>query len=147
MMPALLPVLPLIIIATTITVGVVAISIRRNQVFIFCLTLAGIIAAFATLPVLGRVGPRASGVLFLADSFALYYSAIALAGTFAIAVLSYDYLKRRMAFEAGESNTLSIIGRDYQVMHDILPKGYPAVISPGLGYILVPSGGKPNSPF
>jgi NADH-quinone oxidoreductase subunit N len=110
MMPPLLPVLPLIIIATTIVVGIVAISIRRNQVFIFCLTLAGIFVAFVTLPVLDRIGPRAGGILFFADSFALFYGGLTLAGTFAVAVLSYDYLQRRIVFETGEEYYLLLLG-------------------------------------
>jgi len=58
-----------------------------------------------------------------------------------------DPVTAQMAFQAGEASALSITGKDYILLHDLVPKGYPAVISPGLGYILVPSGGKPNSAF
>jgi NADH-quinone oxidoreductase subunit N len=106
--PPLLPVLPLIVIAAILIVGMIALSVKRSHRFIFYLTLSGIVAAFASLLALSRVVPQEGGLLFFADTFALFYSGLVLAGGFAIIVLSYDYLKRRQ--EPPEEYYLLILG-------------------------------------
>jgi NADH-quinone oxidoreductase subunit N len=108
MKPPLLPVLPLIVIAATLVVGMIALSVRRNHRFIFYLTLTGIAAAFASLLALSRIVPQAGGLLFFADSFALFYGGLILAGGFATIILSHDYLKGRT--ESPEEFYLLMLG-------------------------------------
>jgi NADH-quinone oxidoreductase subunit N len=110
MIPPLLPVLPLVVVAAAIVLGVIAVSIRRNHRFVFSLTIAAILAAFATLPVLARVVPRAAGALFLADSFALFYSGLILAAALAVVVLSHGYVEGRGDLEAKEEYYLLLMG-------------------------------------
>jgi NADH-quinone oxidoreductase subunit N len=83
------------IVAATLVVSMVAISIRRDHRLVFCLTLAGILAALVALVALLPFIPRPAGFLFVFDGFALFYSGLALAAGFLAAVLSYDYLKER----------------------------------------------------
>jgi NADH-quinone oxidoreductase subunit N len=89
----LLPVLPLIIIAAVLVIGMMVISIRRSHRFVFLLTLSGVGAASASLVACSRMVCQGAGILFVADSLSLFYGGFLLAGTFALAVLSYDYLK------------------------------------------------------
>ena len=91
----LLPLLPLMIIAATLVLSMVAISVRRSHRATFCLTLSGILAALAGLVALLPVVPVQAGLLFLFDGFALFYSTLVLAAGFLVAVLSYDYLEGR----------------------------------------------------
>ena len=91
----LLPLLPLMIIAATLVLSMVAISVRRSHRATFCLTLSGILAALAGLVALLPLVPAQAGLLFLFDNFALFYSALVLAAGFLVVVLSYDYLEGR----------------------------------------------------
>jgi NADH-quinone oxidoreductase subunit N len=83
------------IIAATLVLSMIAISLRRSHRAVFCLTCAGILAALAGLVVLLPIVPLHAGPLFLFDGFALLVSALVLASGFLVAVLSYDYLKGR----------------------------------------------------
>jgi NADH-quinone oxidoreductase subunit N len=108
MKPPLLPALPLIVIAAALIVGMIALSVRRNHRFIFYLALSGIVAAFASLLGLSRIVPQAGGLLFFADSFALFYGGLILAGGFATIILGRDYLKGRS--ESPEEFYLLMLG-------------------------------------
>ncbi len=92
---SLAPLLPLIIIAATIVLAVVALSFQRSHRFTFYLTLLGIGAAFAVSFGLRSSGPLQVGLLFVSDSFSAFYSALLLSAAFAIVVLSFDYLEGR----------------------------------------------------
>jgi NADH-quinone oxidoreductase subunit N len=83
------------IIAATLVLSMVAISVRRSHRATFCLTLSGILAALAGLVALLPLVPAQAGLLFLFDNFALFYSALVLAAGFLVVVLSYDYLEGR----------------------------------------------------
>ncbi len=95
---AILPVLPLIAIAATIVVGMIALSVRRNHRFVFCVTLLGIIASSASIAAVAWMRPQQGSFLFVADGLALFSSLLLLAGAFTLAVLSYDYLEGRTGF-------------------------------------------------
>jgi NADH-quinone oxidoreductase subunit N len=88
-----LAVSPLIVIASTIVVHVVVLSVKRNLNFVFFLTLAGILGCLTALLLLSPTVPLAGGVLFVTDSFAVFFGTLMCASTFAVAVLSRDYLK------------------------------------------------------
>jgi len=62
-------------------------------------------------------------------------------------VIIADAVTAQMGFLAGEQDTFSAIGRDPQLQNDLLPKGYAMQAGLGLGFIFVPSGAKPNSPW
>ena len=89
------PLLPFIIIAATIVVAMIVLSFRRSHRLTFCLTLAGILAAFISLPVARSSNSPQIGLLFISDSFASFYQAMLLAACFAIVVISFDYLEAR----------------------------------------------------
>jgi ABC-type transport system substrate-binding protein len=61
-----------------------------------------------------------------------------------------DAVTAQIAFEAGQGDTLSVTGHDRDIGRDLLPKtekGYWALTSPGLEFILMPPGAKAASPF
>ena len=119
-----LPLLPLMIVAATLVVSMVAISIRRDHRLVFCLTLAGIIAALVALVAFLPFIPRPAGFLFVFDGFALFYGGLALGAGFLAAVLSYDYLKERS--RAPEEFYLLLSGAS----SGPLPLSPPAISSP-----------------
>ena len=104
----LAPVLPLMIIAATIVIAVIALSLRRNHRFTFFLALLGIVAAFAASCGLRSSGAQQIGLLFVADSFGSFYSALLLSGAFAIVIVSFDYLEGRP--EAKEEYYVLLLG-------------------------------------
>jgi NADH-quinone oxidoreductase subunit N len=104
----LLPILPLIIIAAVLVIGMMAISIRRSHRFVFLFTLSGLVAALATLFARSCAVSQGAGILFVADGFSLFYGGFLLAGTLAVTVLSYDYLKGRS--EMAEEYYLILLG-------------------------------------
>jgi ABC-type transport system substrate-binding protein len=58
-----------------------------------------------------------------------------------------DPVTAQIAFEAGESDVVYVLTAAEKMAADLLPKGYKAEFSPGLGYTLIPSSGNPESPF
>ncbi len=89
------PMLPFMIIASTIVIAMIALAFSRSHRFTFYLTLLGIAVAFAALVYLRPSGTRLIGKLFVIDSFASFYSALLLAASFSITLISFDYLERR----------------------------------------------------
>ena len=83
------------IVAATLVVSMVTISVHRCHRLTFCLTLTGILAALAGLAAVIPLIPAQVGLLFLFDGFALFFSALMLAAGFLVTVLSYDYLQGR----------------------------------------------------
>jgi len=83
---------PLVIVAGTILVLMIAASIRRSHRAAIALTLAGLALAFAALfrPAIGPVG-----ALLVVDDYTRVYGGLVIVATAIVALLSYDYLARR----------------------------------------------------
>jgi NADH-quinone oxidoreductase subunit N len=90
----LILILPMLVIAGSLTVVMLVIAFKRSHQLAWILTLSGIICSFLTLSFMSS-GPLPLHVtpLFVVDKYALFYSGLILAGAFAVTILSYDYLK------------------------------------------------------
>jgi NADH-quinone oxidoreductase subunit N len=84
---------PVIVVAATVVVLMIAISIHRSHHLTAVLTLAGIAIAFLLL---FRIAPPSRGVtaLLVIDDDARFYTGLILAATAAVALLSIGYLDR-----------------------------------------------------
>jgi peptide/nickel transport system substrate-binding protein len=58
-----------------------------------------------------------------------------------------DAVAAQLGFESGTQDSFSAIGRDYQLRHDLAPKGFQVVDTIGLAYHFVPSVRGTNNPW
>ena len=86
---------PLVAIAATVVVLMIAISIYRSHRITVVLTLAGIAIAFLTLLRPAIAPPRSATALLVFDDYARFYTGLILAATAAVTLLSFGYLERR----------------------------------------------------
>lgn len=86
--------LPIIVIAVSPAVIMLAIAFYRHHLLALLLTLAGISIAFLTIFSV-RDTPRNVTSLFIMDEFALFYMGLIFTASFAVTLLSSDYLKAR----------------------------------------------------
>lgn len=84
--------LPLIIVAGTSVLVMLAITIRRNHVASLALTLAGLAAAFGSIWIAASIAPRQVTGLIVVDNYSLFMFGLLIGAAAAVAVLSYDYL-------------------------------------------------------
>jgi NADH-quinone oxidoreductase subunit N len=91
----LLALLPLLLIAGTSIVVMLAIAIRRNHALAAGLTVLGLCAAFVSLFVAAPRTPRDVTPLLSIDLSALFYTGLILAGSTTVVFLCYGYFKRR----------------------------------------------------
>jgi NADH-quinone oxidoreductase subunit N len=105
-----MPLLPLVIVSATIVIAIIALSIKRSHRFIFFLTLLGTTVAFASLRPVNSFPSAAlqTSMLFSFDGFASFYGGLILAGAFAVALISFDYLKRHP--EGKEEHYVLLLG-------------------------------------
>ena len=87
--------LPLIVLAGTANVVMLAIAFKRNHALTAGLTLAGLAAAFLSLFAASPLAPRQVTSLLLVDQYALFYMGLIIISAAAVAVLSYEYLEKR----------------------------------------------------
>src|ERR1700692_3269656 len=87
--------LPLLTIATTAAVVMIAIAIRRNHKVAVVISLIGVVAALASLPLAASAVPRQITSLLVLDSYSRLYMAILLGAAGFVFLFGYDYLKRR----------------------------------------------------
>ena len=87
--------LPLILLAGTANVVMLAIAFKRNHALAAGLTLAGLGAAFLALFTASPLAPRQVTSLLLVDQYALFYMGLIIVSAAAVAVLSYEYLEKR----------------------------------------------------
>jgi NADH-quinone oxidoreductase subunit N len=73
----------------------IAIAIRRNHKAAVTISLIGVVAALASLPVAASAVPRQITSLLILDSYAHLYMAILLGAAGFVFLFGYDYLKRR----------------------------------------------------
>ncbi|MDD5171210.1 MAG: NADH-quinone oxidoreductase subunit N, partial [Syntrophales bacterium] len=91
----LAPIFPFIIVASTLTLGMVILALGRNHGHICRLAKVGIACAFFIMPLSfsRHLMYRKVTPLFMLDNYALFYMELILAAVFAIILLSYDYLE------------------------------------------------------
>jgi NADH-quinone oxidoreductase subunit N len=87
--------LPLIVVSAAVVVVLVVVTLRRSHILTLLLTLAGLILAFVALAGAYSTSPRSVTPLLVVDNYALFYTGLLLAATFAVAVLAYGYLERQ----------------------------------------------------
>lgn len=90
-----LAILPLLVMAGTPVVVMLAIAIRRSHAAAAALTVIGLAAAFACLFLAAPESPRAVTPLLEVDSSALFYTGLILAASIAVVFLCYGYFERR----------------------------------------------------
>jgi NADH-quinone oxidoreductase subunit N len=86
--------LPLIILSAGAIAVMLAIAVRRNHTLSFLLTVIVLLMGIAALIFITDLLPQVIGQLMIVDSFAQFYMGLILLSTLAIALLSYDYLRR-----------------------------------------------------
>lgn len=87
--------LPLLVLAATPVVVMLAIAIRRSHRASAALTVIGLAAAFGCLFVAAPETPRAVTPLLEIDSSALFYTGLILVASIAVVFLCYGYFERR----------------------------------------------------
>lgn len=91
----LAPLLPLIVIAAAPVVIMLVIAFYRNYRLTYLLTLAGIAFASISLFATSSGIPRRVTSLMKLDEYATFYMGLVFAASFAVTLLSSDYLKTR----------------------------------------------------
>lgn len=86
---------PLIAIAASAVVVMLAAAFQRDPRVTLELALLGLVVAFATLPMAASGGPRQVTPLLIVDNYALFYMGLVFTATFAIAILCHGYFGRR----------------------------------------------------
>ena len=89
----ILALLPLLLITATSIVVMLGIAIKRCQALAVGLTLAGLSAAFISVFAAAPLAPRQVTSLLLVDRYALFYIALIIASSAAVAVFSYRYFE------------------------------------------------------
>jgi NADH-quinone oxidoreductase subunit N len=89
----LLSLLPLLLIAGTSILVMLAIAAWRRHWLTLCITLVGMAAAFGSLWLVAPLALRRVTPLLILDHYALFYFGLITAATFAIAILCYGYLQ------------------------------------------------------
>lgn len=95
---ALRALLPIIALAAASVVVMLAIAVTRSHRAAFALTLLGLAASAATLPLATDVAPRAVTTLLVVDGYALFFMGLMLAAGAVVAVLAYPYFEARREF-------------------------------------------------
>jgi NADH-quinone oxidoreductase subunit N len=86
-------ILPLLIAAGTSLAALAAISVRRNYLATFLVTLVGLAAAVGSLAVAKDTAPRQVSALLVIDAYSLFYSGLILAAAAILVLFSYRYLQ------------------------------------------------------
>jgi len=90
-----LALLPLLLLASSCIVVMLAMAVKRSHALTAALTLIGLAGSFVSIFVAAQDAPRQVTSLLLIDSYALFYMGLIIASTAAVVVLSYSYLARR----------------------------------------------------
>jgi len=86
--------LPLIVVAGSSVLVMAATAVRRSHVFTLAMTLAGLVAAFGCIWIAAPVSPRQVTPLLVIDHYSLFYFGLLIAADLALAILTYDYLRK-----------------------------------------------------
>jgi NADH-quinone oxidoreductase subunit N len=90
-----LALLPLILIAGTSMLVMLAIAFNRHHALAAGLTVAGLVAAFVSVLAVTPYVPRHVTSLLIMDRYALFYMGVIIASAVAVAVLSYPYFEKQ----------------------------------------------------
>ena len=88
----LLALLPLLLVAATSVIVMLAAAVHRNHVLALVLTLLGLAGAFCSV---FFVHLRQVTALLIIDSYALFFMGLIVAASFTVALLAYGYLAAR----------------------------------------------------
>src|SRR6202167_675068 len=91
----LVAVLPLVLLALTAVLVMIAIAIKRSHGATAVVTLLGLTASFISIWPAFSVAPILIPPLLVIDHYALVYMALILAATAAVVLLAFPYLSRR----------------------------------------------------
>jgi NADH-quinone oxidoreductase subunit N len=86
---------PLLIVATTSVLLMLAIAIRRNHMASAVISLIGVAVALVSLPFASSAAPREVAASLILDSYSFLYMAILLIAAAFVFLFGYDYLNRR----------------------------------------------------
>lgn len=89
-----LSLLPLILVAGTSIVVMLAIAIHRHHAWEAWLTLGGLVAAFMSLTTVAGYVPRHVTPLLIIDRYALFYMGVMVASAVAVTMLAYPYFEQ-----------------------------------------------------
>jgi NADH-quinone oxidoreductase subunit N len=84
--------LPLISVAATSVIIMLAVAVRRSHALVLALTLLGLAGAFCSL---FFVSLRPVTTLLIIDNYSLFFMGLIVAASFAVALLAYGYLAAR----------------------------------------------------
>lgn len=87
--------LPLIVVAATSVVVMLAIAVRRSHRLTAGLTLLGLAIALGTMAIARSQIPRSVTPLLIVDSYALFFVGLILTACIAIVILSYSYFNKQ----------------------------------------------------
>lgn len=82
---------PLLILALTPIVIMLAIAVKRSYRLSFGLALAGLLLALAAIPLVYGLIPRQVTPLLIIDGYTLFFTGVVVAATVVVALLSYRY--------------------------------------------------------
>jgi len=91
----LIAILPLMALAATAVVVMLAIAFYRNHALAAALTAAGILASLVSLWPAAGAAPRQVALLLRVDCYALFYTGLLSAAALIAALLAWGYLQRR----------------------------------------------------
>jgi NADH-quinone oxidoreductase subunit N len=89
----ILALFPLLLIAGSAIVVMLAIAFKRNHALAAGLTLIGLAAAFISLWAAAQLAPRQVTSLLLVDRYALFYMGLIIASAAVVAMLCYQYFE------------------------------------------------------
>lgn len=89
----LMTILPLIAVAATVVVTMLAAALKVTHRLVAVMTLAGFALALAALALAVPPGSHAIAALLVIDGYALFYLALILTAGIAVTLLSYGYLR------------------------------------------------------
>jgi NADH-quinone oxidoreductase subunit N len=87
--------LPLVAVAATTVVVLLAIAVRRSHRAVFWISAAGLSVALARVALAFHQAPREIGGLLVADGLSLLYTGLVLGAGLVLVLLSYGYLRAR----------------------------------------------------
>jgi NADH-quinone oxidoreductase subunit N len=91
----LLPLAPMIALAVTAIVAMIATPFGRSQRLVAVITMIGLATSLALLGPAGASGARQVTPLLVMDGFALFYTGMIVVAAMAVTLLSYGYLRQR----------------------------------------------------
>lgn len=87
-------ILPLIILSAAPVVMMLAVAVKRNYYLTFSLSMFFHFAAFISIFFIGLYTPMRVTPLFIIDDYALFYIGLIISASFAVTLLSYNYLEK-----------------------------------------------------